>query len=408
MKPNKTEVDAKSRENFLVPKLWHGMSFRAWWRLLKANHFDISWSRLPMALAVTLFSLNNSLLGFFQSLLYGRKIAAARVTDGPLFVIGHYRSGTTLLQELLCSDPRHTYPTTYECFAPHHFLLTERWFSWWLNLALPSQRLADRMLQGTDRPQEDEAAMCCLGLPSRYHRFAFPNRDLGNSASPDLDKQPTETVSQWKCAFKLFLQSITLRRPLRIVLKSPQHTCRVKHLAELFPDARFVYIIRDPEIVFPSTVRLWKVIHESQALQVPNHEGLEELVLKEFNEMHRLVDRDRRRLDPSRFCQVRYEDLVADPMGQLDRIYQQLELGDFQTAKESVQAYLDLTSQYKTNRYNVNDSQRKAIATHWGDFMEQHGYGATEEERNEEKRKEEGERGRKGVGAKRRGGLQTG
>lgn len=374
----KTEVDVKSRENFLVPKLWHGMSFGAWWNLLRANHFDVAPSRLPMAFIVTLFSIQNSLMGWMQSLVFGRRIEATEIKRAPVFVIGHYRSGTTLLQELLCSDERHTFPTTYECFAPQHFLLTEKLFAWWLNLTMPKQRLADGMRQGADKPQEDEAAMCCLGLPSRYHRFAFPNREHGDEISPDLDKHAPATVERWKETFTRFLQQVTLVRPRRIVLKSPQHTCRIKHLAELFPDARFVYIVRDPHAVFPSTVRLWKVIHESQALQRPHHDGLEEVVLDEFAEMHDAVRRDADLIDESRFCVVHYEDLVADPLGELGRIYESVELGDLEPARAGIEAYLDMTADYKTRPYELSDAQRCQIEERWGDFMRHHGYAKAE------------------------------
>ena len=233
-KQPKTAVDAKSQENLLVPKLWHGMTVSVWWRLLRSNHFDVSLSRLPTALMITLFSLNNSALGFVQRLIYDRQIKHTKIESGPIFVVGHYRSGTTMLQELLCSDPRFTFPTTYECFSPHHFLVTERLFAWWLKLILPAQRLADRMLQGPDRPQEDEAAMCCFGLPSRFHRFAFPNRQHGDQVNPNLDLLTARQRQDWKETFEYFLKAVTLRRPLPIVLKSPQHTCRIRHLADSF------------------------------------------------------------------------------------------------------------------------------------------------------------------------------
>ncbi len=374
MKRPKTEVDVNSKESFLVPKLWHGMNFGAWLGLLRKGNYRVSPSRWPMALMVTLFSINNSVMGSLQSLLYRRKIAQTPVNEGPIFVIGHYRSGTTLLQELLCSDPRHTYPTTYECFAPHHFLLTERWFARWLNLILPKQRLADRMLQGTDRPQEDEAAMCCLGMPSRFHRFAFPNKDWDDSVSPDLDHQSDATIAQWKWQFRQFLQAITFRRNKRIVLKSPQHTCRIKHLAELFPNAKFVYIVRDPMVVFPSTVRLWQVIHESQSLQVPTHQGLEEVVINEFNEMHRLVQRDQATLGENQFCCVHYENLVADPMAEVKRVYDTLSLEDFEQARDGIASYLSLTKGYQTNRYDLSDEERENIQRQWADFCQTHGY----------------------------------
>jgi len=40
-------------------------------------------------------------------------------------ILGYWRSGTTLLHELLCLDARYTYPTTHACMNPHHFLFSE-------------------------------------------------------------------------------------------------------------------------------------------------------------------------------------------------------------------------------------------------------------------------------------------
>ena len=88
--------------------------------------------------------------------------------------------GTTLLHELLIRDPRHAFPTTYECLVPHHFLMTESWLPkllWWM---MPSRRPMDNMPAGWDRPQEDEFALCLLGQPSPYERIAFPNRQEGD------------------------------------------------------------------------------------------------------------------------------------------------------------------------------------------------------------------------------------
>ena len=93
-------------------------------RLLVRNRFAVAPSRVPMAIIVTLVSLMNSLFWLVQSALYGRKIAATEVQEDPIFVIGHWRSGTTLLHELLILDPRHTYPDTFACFAPSHFLVS--------------------------------------------------------------------------------------------------------------------------------------------------------------------------------------------------------------------------------------------------------------------------------------------
>src|SRR4029079_7278292 len=98
----------------------------------------------------------NSFASVFDRLVFGHRVRSNKLKETPLFVLGHWRSGTTLLHELLILDPRHTYPTTFECFAPNHFIWTE-WFlaplTRWL---LPKKRPMDNMTAGWDLPQEDE------------------------------------------------------------------------------------------------------------------------------------------------------------------------------------------------------------------------------------------------------------
>ena len=67
-----------------------------------------------MAALVTLAAAGNSLLRGVQSLRYGRQVRRVDVPDDPIFIIGHWRTGTTMLHELLALDARHRCPSTYE------------------------------------------------------------------------------------------------------------------------------------------------------------------------------------------------------------------------------------------------------------------------------------------------------
>ncbi|HVA85305.1 MAG TPA: sulfotransferase, partial [Candidatus Saccharimonadales bacterium] len=101
-----------------VARMWYGMRFTTWARLLWRNHFRVSPNRVPVVIVTaTVLSAINSLLAPVERLIFGRRIAATRV-EAPIFIIGHWRSGTTLLHELLALDDRFGYPTTYQCFAP--------------------------------------------------------------------------------------------------------------------------------------------------------------------------------------------------------------------------------------------------------------------------------------------------
>ena len=71
------------------------------------------------------------------------------------------------------------------------------------------------------------------------------------------------------------------------MLKSPPHTFRLPMLQQMFPQARYIHLVRDPYDVFPSTVRLWKSLYAAQGYQRPTYAGLEEQVLETFCRMYR-------------------------------------------------------------------------------------------------------------------------
>lgn len=351
-----------------------GMTLGGWLRLLARNRFAVAWPFWYEATVVTLVASVNSLLGLLQDACYGRRLAKTEFRQQPLFILGHWRSGTTLLHELLALDPEHTFPTNYECLAPAHFLLTESIARSCFGWIVPKQRAMDNMLLGWDRPQEDEFALCNLGVRSPYLTIAFPNHAPQDQDYLDLNGLSSTARDAWKRSFVKFLKQITLRTPKRIVLKSPTHTCRIRTLLELFPDARFVYIRRNPQAIFPSTVHLWKSLYLTQGLQRPKFDGLREHVFETFATMHDQLEADRALVPEQRFYELRYEDLVADPTTLMQQLYERLELGDFERVRPGLEAYLAEISDYKPNKFERDSSQHAEVAARWARQIEQQGY----------------------------------
>src|SRR5438874_971661 len=156
--------------------IWLGCDFFAWMRLLSHNRFAVHLSLLYVAVIVTVVSIFHTLLRWLQREIYGRKLERVTLPEAPLFIIGHWRTGTTLLHEILILDDRHTFPNTYQCLEPNHFLLTERLVTRYLRFLMPPRRPMDNMAAGWDKPQADEFALCMMGQPSPYLTIAFPNR----------------------------------------------------------------------------------------------------------------------------------------------------------------------------------------------------------------------------------------
>jgi hypothetical protein len=362
------------KDRFWIPRFWDGINVSGWCRTLVKNRFAISPSRLPMAAIITGLTGFNSSLALLQSLVLGRKIAQTEIEHAPIFIVGHWRSGTTLLHEYLVLDPRHTYPDTYSCFAPNHHLVSRSWMAPMLSVLMPDRRPVDNMAAGWDRPQEDEFALCNMGIPSPYLTVAFPNRPPQDSEYLDMEGVPANDLARWKEGLLWFLKTLTVRTPKRIVLKSPPHTARIKTLLEIFPNARFVHIYRDPYVVFPSTINLWKRLSEDQGLQVSKFEHLNEYVFETFNRMYAAFERDRPLIDPSRFCEVSYEQLVADPVGQVRRIYEELNLDEFDKLQPILEQYVAGNANYQRNRWALPSELHEEIRRRWAGFIEKYGY----------------------------------
>jgi len=372
-----TPVDSGPR----LPPPWQGSNFHGWLRLLARNRFRVDARFLPRVVGITAATLRNTMLRQIQQRIWGERVATTTLERPPLFVLGHWRSGTTWLHEVLTLDLRHTYPSTYACMSPNHFLLTEHLMTGSLRFALPtlpSRRPMDAMAMGWDHPNEDEWALCHLGQPSPYSTSAFPNHPPQHPEYLDLERVPPPARERWKACFLGFLKQLTVRDPRRIVLKSPTHTYRIKVLLELFPEAQFVHIVRNPYEVFSSTIKLLKTLYTNFGLQQPRFLGLEEYVIARFVHLHERLGDGVGRLKPGQFHEVRYEDLVGDPVRETRAIYDHLALGDFDAVLLRLRRYVAEVHDHQAGRYRLTPAVRERIDARWGHVIRRYGYAGDE------------------------------
>jgi len=357
-----------------VPHSLLGADFLGWLRLLFDARFSVSWCCWPTAASITAASLGNTLLRCVQAAVYAGRVTRTELAPPPVFVLGHWRSGTTFLHELLCLDPRHTYPTTYACFNPNHFLLTERLFTRLFPIPSDRRRPMDGMPAGWQRPQEDEFAIRNLGRPSPYVRSVFPGLPHLYREYLDLAHIPQRALRRWKRTFLTFLKQVTFRRPGRLVLKSPPHTFRIPVLLELFPDARFVYIVRNPLDVVPSAVKTVGRFDRSQRLHTKDWPPLWDYFIGLQARMHERVEQTRQQVAANRFHEARFEDLIAEPEAQLRRIYEVLQLGPFEPAQPAVRKYVAATQRHEHAVHEPPAAAREEIRRRLAGFMARHGY----------------------------------
>lgn len=345
-----------------------------WLRLLKKYGSYIAPAKYGRAFAITVACAQYSLLDLIQSALYKDELAKVELPRSPIFIIGHWRSGTSLLHELLCLDARHSYANTYACMNPSHFLLLEKAMRASPAWSAFARRPMDAMTVSYASPQEDEFALFALGAPSPYVHWMFPASLLSEEEYFDLDAMSPADRERWKDTFTTFFKKVSLRYPGRTVVKSPPHSFRVNVLHDMFPEAVFIHIVRDPYVLFASTRNLLVKMFDIYGLTSYRMDLMEEYILRNGANMERRLDIAVPGLRRDRYHRVRYEDLVRSPTEQMTTLYEELALGDVGSVLPDIQRYFDANAAYRTNRYDLSAYDRSQITERWRDMFIKYGY----------------------------------
>src|SRR5579875_1175717 len=312
------------------PGVWTRPLFNinlAGWRRLFARYQ----ARLDRRLRVRALTTGGlfSALQAMQERLFAAQLNALALQD-PVFIVGHWRSGTTLLHELMALDEGLLSPTTRQCFNPHSFLLSGKSADAGTAVVRPS---GDRAVS-SDSPQEEEFALLCLGCPSPYEAFIFPGAMRNIGALTDPQEFSEDCRRQWEQSLIRFLNGVSLGKAGRLLLKSPTNTFRIAALRRLFPGAAVVQIVRNPAPVIVSTMDLWNRMWERYALgpRLDNVE-LRETVIDSWVAMERKLRDQMQDWRGEAFTTIKYEELTAQPYRTIERIYSELRLGTCPSAE---------------------------------------------------------------------------
>jgi len=287
----------------------------------------------------------------------------------PVFITGHWRSGTTVLHEAFACEPALACPTTYDCLADAHFLVSHSWIAPWLQYLVPARRPLDSAPFGLACPREDEFALCVLGVPSPYLDLIL------HTHTPQYDRYITlrdlDDVERaaWANTWCGFLNALTLKYQRRLVLKSPLHTCRLATILHVFPQARIVHVVRDPRAVVPSTMRLWEYLQRRQGLQRAYHGSWEDRVINMCAMMNEEFERTRHVLARVPHAIVRYEDFCREPLNTMTRIYDAIQLPHDNMWETRLRPWAERVLTLTPMRYDLSSHLTARIERTCADFM---------------------------------------
>lgn len=348
-----------------------GMRCGDWLRAIGRYGFD---ARFAVRAGLTTgLSVANSVGGAVERAVWGRRIAR-EVFPAPVFVLGHGRSGTTLLHRLLSLDDRFVAPMAHEVLFPHTMLTFGGVARVGLGVVLPRTRPMDGMTYGATSVEEEEIGVGVLAgwgpLAGRtFGRF-------GDWEMVDLDRTSEAVIEAWSDAMGLFLRKLSIRRGGGVpLLKAPLHLARVSLLRRLFPGARFVHIHREPSDLMRSRLHLFDRL---SFLRLRERDMvLEEFLVEQFGLVSRAFLAAREGLGEGELVEISYEDLVGDPVGVLRGVYGGLSLGGFEGVEGRLKDEARRMASYRRNVHEpVCGAFMERVRASCPAWFEAYGYGA--------------------------------
>lgn len=388
-----------------------GICFPQWISILRKRHHQIEWSVYwPRLIFLTFMSIFNSMLGLLDYFIYGREIEHTEINPKPVFILGHPRTGTTLAHSLLALDEEQfSYCSTFAAGFPSSFLSFEWIGKVLLRGILTPTRPMDNVKLDFDLPQEDELATNNMSAgvspymplffmqqePGFRPFYAFDMDHQSNYNSSDEQLEPSAMAKArkiWIDSFLFLLRKLTVRdkyqraasdptsEPRRLILKSPVHTARIALLNQLFPEAQFIYIHRNPYDVFRSAAHMADTTYWYTYLNTPSNEQITEFILRQYEILYDRYEQGRKDIlqdDSKRLIEISFNDISKQPVETAQKIYEQL--GWKWTSRYQERLESELNGQYygsyqKNRHKDLDPALKEVINKRWGPSFERFGY----------------------------------
>jgi hypothetical protein len=225
-------------------------------------------------------------------------------------------------------------------------------------------------------PQEEEFAFANLSPYSFLHLYSFPQQARHFIERFVLFRGITAgEKAAWRRNYIQIMRKAVLRNGVkRIVAKNPANSGRLPAVLELFPEAKFIHLVRDPYQVFLSTRHLYRTVIPRSQLQSISSAQIDEYILSFYKLLMMQYLSERKLIPDGNLVEVRFEDLEIEPLVQLQRIYRTLNLDGYEQARPGFQAYLESVSGYQKNHYLLESATIARLNNDWRFAFETWGY----------------------------------
>jgi len=332
-------------------------------RLLAQNNFMITPRYLPRMMYATMMSAIISPFRIKEHIKYHKKILGTTLKKDPVFIIGHWRSGTTYLHNVLSLDQQFGFCTTFHATLPGVFLSSEDELKPILAASIPTTRPMDNAAMGPDLPQEEEYAIANISPYGYYNGWCFPKHINRYSQFVSFQNVSPAIINEWKNTYHYFIRKLSLQRDgKQLLLKNPAHTARLTLLKEMYPNAKFIHIHRSPYDVIYSMVKFMSIVLPRYCVQAPpSIQEMEHNILDTYVQVYKTYLLQREQFTSDQLIDISYEQFITDPLPLLQRIYDQLSIGKYEELKKDFESYTNAQKNFRTSSYHMNPEKKENI-----------------------------------------------
>ena len=313
-------------------------------------------------------------------LTYNKRIEQHSLTKDPVFVLGFYRSGTSFLHEFLSQDDRFGYHTNFQMILPDIMLGSEKVLVPFLNTICRIFNLQDpvhRIQMSFRYPGEEDGAMTTsLNPRGSALGWFFPKVMMEQFHKYVLFENIQESEMEgWKEDFIFLLKKVSLAsKGKQLILKSPPHTARIKMLLSLFPNAKFIFIHRNPYDVYASNKRFWKVTNRIYALGSTRSVDFNNIILDTYAKIMQQYLLEKDLIPEGNLIEVPYQEFIKRPMEYMENIYETLQLNDFSYCKPIMQKYIEGQKTFIRLKHELPPEERLMVTQKLEPFLRHWNY----------------------------------
>jgi hypothetical protein len=255
-------------------------------------------------------------------------------------------------------------------------LLSFKKLNRFLDVFVPGRRPQDDVKLTLDDPAEEEQPFSTMTHRSSIHSFYFPNNQEYFRKYHLFEGTSDQERSAWREEYLFLLKNIAFYNGnSNLLLKNPHNTGRIPELLEIFPGARFIFLHRDPEILFHSTRRLYQKMISTQFLQSFEQDAIDRVILETNAAVMKRYMESRSLIPDGQLVELGFEELNNNPIESLHRIYEELGLEGFEDALPGIRDYLESVKDYRLNRYpELSPEWRERLREAWGSWAEAYQY----------------------------------